>query len=164
MRGVGAPQFSSPSPGLPSPCLLWVASGPRAEAGSAVISQVTLAELQAGLLCVQRDRPRPWDCGSHSSGAAPAPASLPSSRPRGLVSCHWSQSVPLCWWCVPLSLPFSIPPYFRDAHGHPVPSLLPEGSPVLTVPSPQAPVCVLLSHLPFRPSDHHPPGSPALAR
>lgn len=97
--------------------------------------------------------------------AAPTPAGRPQLRlafpapdpeARSLVKVP----VPLCWWCVPLSLPLSLPPYFRDAHGHPVPSLLPEGSPVLTVPSPQAPVCVLLSHLPFRPSDHQPPGSP----
>ena len=60
----------------------------------------------------------------------------------------------------PLSLPFSLRPYCRDARRHPVPSLLPEGSLVLTVPSPQAPVGVLLSHLPFRPGNHQPAGSP----
>lgn len=56
------------------------------EAGNAVISQVALAELQAGLLCVQRDHSHSWDCGSHSSEAAPVPAGIPSPRPRGLVS------------------------------------------------------------------------------
>lgn len=90
-------------------------------------------------------------------GPSPGRHSQPQTPRLGLLLL---EPVPLCWWCVPPSLPFSLPPYFRDAHGHPVASLLPEGSPVLTVPSPQAPVCVLLSHLPFRPSDHQPPGSP----
>ena len=129
------------------------------EAGNAVISQVARAELQAGLLCIQQDHPCAWDCGSHSSEGGPSPGwhSQPQAPRLGLSSkCR-------CLFVVggaPLSLPFSLRPYCRDARRHPVPTLLPEGSLVLTVPSPQAPVGVLLSHLPFRPGNHQPASSP----